>query len=170
MVSNKKINNANVWLLSKRLMKQYIENKTIKNGSKIWFWWDSISRYYYDFDMCMVNREHRTQSWEICGSFFFLEVENDVLLRTSTSKIFTSTKLSTEFSKIGIYATGTIRTKGKHANFNTKSANKTWRTWLAFHKWPFITKWIDNKSAMLLTKYFNSKATQQIDRRVKESK
>ena len=77
----------------------------------------------------MVNREHRTQSWEICGSFFFFsEVENDVLLRTSTSKIFTSTKLSTEFSKIGIYATGTIRTKGKHANFNTKSANKTWRT------------------------------------------
>lgn len=60
--------------------------------------------------------------------FFFSEVENDVLLRTSTSKIFTSTKLSTEFSKIGIYATGTIRTKGKHANFNTKSANKTWRT------------------------------------------
>ena len=61
---------------------------------------------------------------------------------------------------MGIYANGTVRANKKHRPILTlnKQMKRGEHDWLSANGLS-VTKWMDNKSVMLLTNYFNPKAT-----------
>ena len=71
-------------------------------------------------------------------------------------KFFTSSKLLMKLSEMGIYATGTVRANRKHISILTpdKQMKCGEHDWLSANGLSVI-KWMDNKSVMLLTNYFN---------------
>ena len=77
---------------------------------------------------------------------------------------FLSSKLLIKLSEMGIYATETVRAKRKHMLILTpdKQMERGEHDWLPANGFSVI-KWMDKKSVMLLTNYFNRGATQQID-------
>ena len=104
--------------------------------------------------------------WE-CGSFTLSNVKKYALL-CSFDICFASPKLLNNLSKMGIYSTGLVRANRKHMPILTlyKKMKRGEHDWLSANGL-FVIKRMDNKSVMLLKNYFNPKATQEIDRRVK---
>ena len=72
---------------------------------------------------------------------------------------------------MGIYATATVRAKRKNMPVlkHDKWIKSGEHDWFSSNHLSAI-KWMDNKSVILLSNYFNPKETQQIERRVKGSK
>ena len=72
---------------------------------------------------------------------------------------------------MGIYATGTVRANRKNMPVLKygKEMKRGKHDWFSSNYLSAI-KWMDNKSVILLSNYFNPKETQQIERRVKGSK
>ena len=70
-----------------------------------------------------------------------------------------------------IYAAGTARTNRKNMPVlkHDKEMKRDEHDWFSSNHLSAI-KWMDNKSVILLSNYFNPKETQQIERRVKGSK
>lgn len=81
---------------------------------------------------------------------------------------FASPKLLNNLSKMGIYSIGLVRANRKHMPILTlyKQMKRGDHDWLSANGL-LVIKRIDNKSVMLLKNYFNPKATQEIDGRVK---
>ena len=84
---------------------------------------------------------------------------------------FTSPNLMLKLFEDGIYATGTVRSNRKH--MPTLKADKQMKRgehdWLACDTIS-ATKWMDNRSVILLSNYHNPSVVQEINRRVKGSK
>ena len=72
---------------------------------------------------------------------------------------------------MGIYATGTVTTNRKNMPVlkHDREMKHSEHDWFSSNHLSAI-KWMDNKSVILLSNYFNPKETQQIERRVKGSK
>ena len=72
---------------------------------------------------------------------------------------------------MGIYATGTVRANRKNMPVlkHDKEMKRDEHDWFASNHLSAI-KWMDNKSVVLLSNYFNPEDTQQIERRGKGSK
>ena len=72
---------------------------------------------------------------------------------------------------MGIYVTGTVRANRKNMPVlkHDKEMKRGEHDWFSSNHLSAI-KWMDNKSVILLSNYFNPKKTQQIERRVKSSK
>ena len=84
---------------------------------------------------------------------------------------FTSPNLMPKLFKDGIYATGTVRSNRKHRP--TLQVDKQMKR--GEHDWSACdtisaTKWMDNRSVILLSNYHNPSVVQEINRRVKGSK
>ena len=84
---------------------------------------------------------------------------------------FTSPALLVKLLQVGIYATGTVRANQKNMPVlkHDKEMKRCEHDWFSSNHLSAI-KWMDNKSVILLSNYFNPKETQQIERRVKGSK
>ena len=84
---------------------------------------------------------------------------------------FTSPALLVKLLEMGIYATGTVRANRKNMPVlkHDKEMKRGEHDWFSSNHLSAI-KWMDNKSVILLSNYFNPKETQQIERRVKVSK
>ena len=84
---------------------------------------------------------------------------------------FTSPTLLVKLLEIAIYATGTVRANRKNMPVLThdKEIKRSEYDWFPSNHLSAI-KWMDNKSVILLSNYFNPKEMQQIERRVKGSK
>ena len=72
---------------------------------------------------------------------------------------------------MGIYATGTVKANRKNMPVlkHDKEMKRSKHDWFSSNHLSAI-KWMDNKSVILLSNYFNPKETQQIEQRVKGSK
>ena len=84
---------------------------------------------------------------------------------------FTSPALLVKLLEMGIYATDTVRADRNNIPVlkHGKEIKRSEHDWLSSNHLSAI-KWMDNKSVILLSNYFNPKETQQIERRVKGSK
>ena len=84
---------------------------------------------------------------------------------------FTSPNLMLKLFQDGIYATGIVRLNRKHTP--TLKADKQMKR--GVHDWLpcdtiSTTKWMDNRSVILLSNYHNPSVVQEINRRAKSSK
>ena len=84
---------------------------------------------------------------------------------------FTSPAVLLKLLEMGIYVTGTVRANRKNMPVlkHDKEMKRGEYDWF-FSNHLSAIKWMDNKSVILLSNYFNPKKTQQIERRVKGSK
>ena len=84
---------------------------------------------------------------------------------------FTSPALLLKLLEMGIYMTGIVSANRKNMPVlkHDKEMKRGEHDWLSSNHLSTI-KWMDNKSVILLSNYFNPKETQQIERRVKGSK
>ena len=85
--------------------------------------------------------------------------------------IFTSPALLVKLLEMRIYATGTVRANRKNMPVlkHDKEMKRDEHDWFSSNHLSAI-KWMENKSVILLSNYFNPKETQQIEHRVKSSK
>ena len=79
---------------------------------------------------------------------------------------FTSPALLVKLLEMGIYATGTVRANRKNMPVlkHDKEMKRGEHDWFSSNHLSAI-KWMDNKSVILLSNYFNPKETQQIERK-----
>ena len=114
--------------------------------------------------------QNRVWSWWISRSFPLQGSEKKLLLRVLWH-FFTSPNLMLKLFEDGIYATGTVRPNRKH--MPTLKADKQMKRgehdWLAYDKIS-TTKWMVNRSVILLSNYHNPSVVQEINRRAKGSK
>ena len=85
--------------------------------------------------------------------------------------LFTSPNIMPKLFEDGIYATGSVRSNRKH--MPTSKADKQMKT--GQHDWLTCdtisaTKWMDNRSVILLSNYHNPSVVQETNRRAKGSK
>ena len=155
----------------KIIMRQYMKNKPIKWAFKFWFRCGAKSGYLYEFDMYLgkkVNTEFDL------GEFVVLSLcqkLKDTHCFVFFSNFFTSPALLVKVLEMGIYATGTVRANRKNIPVlkHDREMKHCEHDWFSSNHLSAI-KWMDNKSFILLSNYFNQKETQQIERRVKRSK
>ena len=140
----------------KSLMRQYMKNKSIKWGFKFWFRCGSKSGYLYQFDM-YLGRKSKTE-FDL-GNLVVLSLCKN--LKNSYCYVFfdnffTSPNLMLKLFEDGIYATGTVRSNRKHMpNLKTdKQMKRGEHDWLACDTIS-ATKWMDNRSVILLSYYHN---------------
>ena len=84
---------------------------------------------------------------------------------------FTSPALLVKLLEMGVYATGTVRANRKNMQVlkHDKEMKCGENDWFSSNHHSAI-KWMDNKSVIPLSNYFNPNETHQIERRVKGSK
>ena len=145
----------------KSIMRQYINIKTRKWGFKFWFHCVPKSGYLYEFDMYLRKT----------GNTEFVLGESVILPLCQKLNFFTSPALLVKLLDMGIYATGTVRANRKKKPIlkHGKDMKRGEHDWLSSNYLSAIM-WMDNKSVILCSNYFNLKETQQIERRVKGSK
>ena len=148
-----------------------MKKKPIKWGFKFWFRCGAKYGYLYEFDM-YLGKEGNTEFGlgetvipSLCQKL------KDTHCFVFFHNFFTSPALLVRLLEIGIYATGTVRAnrknrpvlkhdkemkRGEHDSFSSNHLS--------------AIQWMDNKSVILSSNYFNPKETQQTERRVKGSK
>ena len=136
----------------KIIMRLHIKNKPIKWGFNIWFRCSSKSGYLYQFDV-YLGKKSKTE-FGLGESVVLSLCEN---LKNSYCYVFfdnffTSPNLMLKLFEVGIYPSGTIRSKQKH--MPTLKADKQMKRgehdWLACDT-VSATKWMDNRSVILLS-------------------
>ena len=108
----------------------------------------SKSGYLYEFDMQLGKKGNTEFGLGKSVVLSLCQKLKDAHCFVFFDNFFTSPALLVKLLEVAIYATGTVRTNRKN----------------------MPVKWMDNKSVVLLSNYFNPKETQQIERRVKGSK
>ena len=154
------------------IMRQYMKNKPIKWGFKFWFRCGAKSGYLYEFDMYLGIRYVSTEFG--LGESVFLSLRQklkDTHCFVFFDKFFTSPALLVKLLEMGIYVTGPVRANRTNMPVlkHDKEMKRGEYDWFSSNHLSAI-KWMDNKSVILLSNYFNPKETQQIERRVKGSK
>ena len=143
----------------------------IKWGFKFWFWCASKPGYLYQFDM-YLRKKPKTE-FGLGESVVLSLCEN---LKNSYcyvffDNLFGSPNLMLKLFEDGIYATGTVRSNWKLMPTlkDNKQMKRGEHDWLACDTIS-ATKWMDNRSVILLSNYHNPSVVQEINRRVKGSK
>ena len=147
-----------------------MKNKPIKWGFKFWFRCGAKSGYLYEFDMYLGKKNTKF----VLDEFVVLSLSQklkDTRCFVFFDNFFTSPVLLVKLSEMRIYATGTVNANRKNMPVLTpdKEMKCGEHDWFSSN-YLSVIKWMDNKSVILLSNYFNPKETQQIERRVKGSK
>ena len=156
---------------AKSIMGQYMKNKPIKWGFKFWFRCGAKSGYLYEFYICLRKKGNtkfglgRSLILSLCQKL------KDTHCFVFFDNFFTSPALFVKMLEMGIYAAGTMRANRKNMPVlkHDKEMKRGEHDWFSSNHLSAI-KWMDNKSVIVLSNYFNTKETQQIERRVKGSK
>ena len=155
----------------KSIMRKYMKNKPIKWGFKFWFRCGAKSGYLYEFDMYLGKKGNTELGLGESVALSMCQKLKDTHCFVFFDNFFTSPALLVKLFEMGIYATGTARANRKNMPVlkHAKEMKRGEHDWFSSNHLPAI-KWMDNKSVILLSNYFNPKETQQIERRVKRSK
>ena len=155
----------------KSLMHQYMKNKPIKWGLKFGF--GVVPRLSICINLICIWEKRSKTEFGLGESVVLCLCEN---LKYGYCDVFfdnflTSPNLMLKPFEDGICATGTNRSNRKH--MHTLKANEQMkrgeRDWLACDTIS-ATKWMDNRSGILLPNYYNPSVAQEINGRVKGSK
>ena len=155
----------------KSIMRQYMKNKPIKWGIKFWFCCGAKSGYLYEFDMYLGKKGNTEFGLGESVVLSLCQKLKDAHCFVFFDNFFTSTALLVKLLEMGIYVTSTVRANQKNMPVlkHDKEMKRGEHDWFSSNHLSAI-KWMDSKSVILLSNYFNPKETQQIERRVKGSK
>ena len=109
--SNQSIDEHMCKFKGKSLMRQYMKNKPIKWGFKVWFCCGSKSGYLYEFDMYLGKTEFGLGESVVLSLCESLKNSN---CYAYFDNFITSPKLLSKLLNTGIYATWTVRANRKH--------------------------------------------------------
>nr|XP_033799977.1 piggyBac transposable element-derived protein 4-like [Geotrypetes seraphini] len=153
------------------IMKQYIKNKPIKWGFKMWCRCDSKTGYLYQFDLYTgkkTDTEHGlgegvvlmlTKSFEhLCCEIYIDNFFNSPILQLKTQQQ-------------EIYLCGTARADRKHMPKNLKQDKELKRGESQMLSANGITcvKWMDNRSVVMLSNFLHSTNSVSVSRRQQKS-
>ena len=155
----------------KSLMWQYMKNKPIKWGFKFWFRCGSKSGYLYEFDMYLGKKGNTEFGLGESVVLSLCKSLKDTNCYVYFDNFFTSPTLMAKLLENGIYGIGTVRANRKHMPTlkQDKQMKRGEHDWQACQSLS-ATKWMDNKSVILLSNYHDPRSVRDIDRRVKGSK
>ena len=155
----------------KRIMRQYMKNKPIKWGFKFWFRCGAKSGYLYEFDMYLGKSGNTKFSLGESVVLSLCQKFKDMLCFVFFDNFLTSPALLVKLLQMGIYATGTVGANRKNMLVlkHNRGMKRGEHDWFSSNHLS-ANKWMENKSVILLSNYFNPKETQQIEHRVKGSK
>lgn len=155
----------------KSLMRQYMKNKPIKWGFKFWFRCGSKSGYLYEFDMYLGKKAKTEFGLGESVVLSLCESLKNANCYVFFDNFFTSPTLVAKLLNDGIYGTGTVRANRKYMPSLKidKEMVRGEHDWLSCQG-VSATKWMDNKSVLLLSSVHDPRSVQMIERGVKGSK
>ena len=155
----------------KSMMRQSMKSKPVKWGFKFWFRCGAKSGYLYEFDMYLGKKGNTKSGLGESVILSLCQKLKDMYCFVFFDNFFISPALFVKLLEMGIYVTGTVRANRK--NMPVLKHGKEMKCgeldWFSSNHLSAI-KWMDNKSVILLSNYFNLKETQQVEWRVKGSK
>ena len=138
----------------KIIMRLHIKNKPIKWGFNIWFRCSSKSGYLYQFDVYLGKKSKAEFGLGESVVLSLCKNLKNSYCNLLFDNFFTSPNLMLKLFENGIYATGTVRSNLKH--ILTLKADKQMKRgehdWLACDAIS-ATKWMNNRSVILLSNY-----------------
>ena len=154
------------------IMKQYVKNKPVRWGFKMWARCASKSGYLYEFDF-YTGKKQETEFG--LGESVVLQLSDK--LKGTVSKLyfdnfFTSVKLMQVLLDDKILACGTVRSNRKYLPTNLKKDKDMKRGDSDFREANgiYALKWMDNKSVLLLSTITDPRETAFTERREKAKK
>ena len=155
----------------KSLMLQYVKNKPIKWGFRFWFQCGSKSGYLYQFDMYLGKKPkigfglRESVVLSLCEN-----LKKQLLLRVLWQLFY---KSKSHAKAIWGWNLLNWNRQSNRKHMPTLEANKQMKRgehdWLACDT-ILATKWMENRSVILLSSYHNPSVVQEINRRIKGSK
>jgi hypothetical protein len=137
------------------IMKQYIRNKPVKWGFKLWCRCDAVSGYLYQFDL-YTGRKMDTEYGlgESVVAMLSKELEQ-LCCQVFIDNFFNSPLLQVHMLQKKIYLCGTVRVDRKHMPKNFKPDKEMKRGDMDTMTANGITcvKWMDNRSVTLLSNF-----------------
>ena len=148
----------------KSLMRQYMKNKPIKGGFKFWFCCGSKSGYLYEFDMYLGKKGNTEFGHGESVVLSLCKSLKDTNCYVYFDNFFTSPTLMAKLLENGIYGIGTVRANRKHMPTlkQDKQMKRGEHDWQACQSLS-ATKWMDNKSVILLSNYHDPRSIRDID-------
>ncbi|CAH2108202.1 unnamed protein product [Euphydryas editha] len=150
------------------IMKQYMQNKPVKRGFKLWCRADSATGYLFQFDI--YTGKKRTGVEVGLGESVVLELTKPLVglgCEVYFDNYFNSPILQYNLAKLNIKACGTVRLQRKNIPKNITVDRDMKRGDIfstSFEGISFI-KWMDNKAVHLLTNFLSPIPTQVVKRR-----
>lgn len=149
-------------------MKQYIKNKPVKWGFKLWCRCDAATGYLFEFDLYTGKR---TSGIEFgLGESIVLQLTKKIEglgCEIYMDNFFNSPSLQYRLIEQNTKACGTVRTNRKHLP-KTAPSDKTMKRGdiytTSYHGISYV-KWMDNKGVHLLTNYLSPVETDIVKRR-----
>lgn len=150
-------------------MKQYIKNKPIKWGFKMWCRCDSASGYLFEFDLYTGRKEYGTEYG--LGESVVLQLTEKLTGLGSEVYIdnfFNSPLLQYELKKRQIKSCGTVRSNRKNIpqNLPLDKNMKRGDIYTSSFEGISFVKWMDNRAVTLLTNFLSPVETDTVRRRI----
>ena len=148
-------------------MKQYIKNKPVKWGFKLWCRCDSETGYLYHFDLYTGKKKHSEKGLGESVVLQLCEPLQGLGVRVFFDNFFNSPSLQIDLLEKNILACGTVRgdRKGMPKNFMKDKDMK--RGDIDFFSVQGIScvKWMDTRAVLLLTNYISPSEHVVVERR-----
>lgn len=150
------------------IMKQYIKNKPVKWGFKLWCRCDSATGYLFEFDLYTGKRISGTQFG--LGESVILQLTeklNGLGCEVYFDNFFNAPLLQYKLIERNVKACGTVRTNRKFLPKTAPADKKMKRGDIfttSFHGISYV-KWMDNKGVHLLTNFLSPIDTDTVKRR-----
>lgn len=176
--SSQSIDESMVKFKGRSSMKQYMPNKPIKRGYKIWARCDSESGYLYSFDIYTGKATSTDENSGGLGYRVVMDLCRNVQPYTlmAFDNFFTSLPLLEMLHHKNIYAVGTIRVnrKGLPGEITAKRGTRDPMClkpgeFMYQHAAPTsVIKWMDTKDVYVATTAFDPRKVQTIERKQKD--
>lgn len=154
------------------IMRQYVKNKPIKWGFKMWCRADSSTGYLFQFDLYTGKKQGGSQTG--LGESVVLQLcegLQGVGCEVYFDNFFNTPKLQYTLANMNIKACGTVRSNRKNIPKNLPTDKSMSRGDIFSTSWNGISfiKWMDNKAVFLLTNFLSPIPTTTVKRRVQGS-
>ncbi|XP_026328038.1 piggyBac transposable element-derived protein 4-like [Hyposmocoma kahamanoa] len=176
--STQSIDESMVKYKGRSSMKQYMPNKPIKRGYKVWARCDSETGYLYSFDIYTGKATSTDDNTGGLGYRVVMELCRNVQPYTLVAfdNFFTSLPLLEMLHHRNIYAVGTVRVhrKGLPPEITSKRGRRDPMSlkpgeFMFQHAAPVsVVKWMDSKDVFVATTAFHPKKVQIIQRKQKD--
>jgi len=137
------------------IMKQYIRNKPVKWGFKLWCRCDAVSGYLYQ---CDLYTRHKTDTEYGLGEsvvIMLTKLLEELCCQIFIDNFFNSPLLQVRLFEKKIYLCGTVRADTKHMPKNLKADKEMKRGDMDTMTANRVTcvKWMDNRAVLLLSNF-----------------